>query len=89
MPDSDQTPALGFGLAGFMLALHSLGARVRQGEISMDQARETISRSRQLLTSPGGFPGDPAVARFAERALQMAEQLLTVAAAQTPPAGPR
>lgn len=86
MTDDDATAAAGFGLAGFLLSLNSLGQRVRAGELKMEDAADILARSQHFLTS-GMFPGDKKSAAFAGNALRLAEQMLTAATAQKPPTG--
>jgi hypothetical protein len=84
--NDDKVASNGFGLAGFLLALNSLGARVRNGEMTLTEAADIISRSRRFLVD--SFPGDARVASFAENALKLAEQMLSAASAQKPSGGP-
>jgi hypothetical protein len=58
---------------------------ISSGRISMAEAVEIISRARGFLTR---VPGDQAATSFAESVLKDAEQMLSTALAQTPPAGP-
>jgi hypothetical protein len=84
-PSDDKVASSGFGVVGFLLSLNSLGARVRNGEMTLTEVADIISRSRHFLDS---FPGDAKVASFAENALKLAEQMLSAASAQRPPGGP-
>jgi hypothetical protein len=82
--DNDSIAAAnGFGLAGFALTLHSLAQDVRSERISMAEAVGIISRARGFLAR---VPGDQAATSFAESVLKDAEQMLSAALAQTPPA---
>jgi hypothetical protein len=83
--DEGRTAAAGLGMAGFALALHSIGLDLRSGRISKADAIDIISRARGFLSR---VPGDEEVVSFAESALKDAEQVLSTALAQTPPAGP-
>jgi hypothetical protein len=81
--DNDSVAANGFGLAGFALALHSLAHDVRSGRITMAEAVEIMSRARGFLARA---PSEPTSTFFAENVLKDAEQMLSAALAQTPPA---
>jgi hypothetical protein len=81
----ERTAVAGFGMAGFALALQSIALDLRSGRISTADAVDIISRARGFLSR---VPGDRNVMSFAETALKDAEQMLSTALAQTPPAGP-
>lgn len=87
MDDEHLVTGAGFGLAGFLLSLNSLGAQIRKGEMTASEAADIISRSRRFVDG-NQFPGDPKIASFANEALKLAEQILSAASAQTPQKGP-
>jgi hypothetical protein len=85
MPNNPDTNAAeGFGLAGFLIARHTLGAQCQRREITGAEAASIIARSRHFLPQ---FPGDPKIAEFADRALGLAEQMLSTASARKPTEG--
>jgi hypothetical protein len=82
--DDSRIAIAGFGIAGFALALHSIASDVRSGRITMAEAVEIISHARGFLAR---VPGEQAATSFAKSVLKDAEQMLSAALAQTPPAG--
>jgi len=77
----------GLALASFLITVQTLGALVRNGQITMDGAREVITRSR-LSLEVLGFPGEPEVTQIALRRLGSVESLLALATAPLPPGKP-
>jgi hypothetical protein len=78
MSDQNQA-AFGFALAGFMLSMQSLAARVRTGEMKADDARDIVLRAATMPTD--AFPGGPGVVEFAHAMLGTAMKAIDEAAA--------
>lgn len=85
--EEQNAAASGFGLAGFLIQVNTLGALVRAGILQMSTAADILTRARSA-TERLGLPGDAMVQKYAHLALEQAEQVLRAAAAEKPQTGP-
>ena len=73
----------GFGLAGFLLSLHALAIKTREGDFTASEVAEILSRSRKFVDAQRDS-GNPQLVTTAIYALKMAEETLTAASTQRP-----
>jgi len=83
MNDENLSEDAGFGLVGFLLSLHSLAVKTREGDLTASEVAEILSRSRKFIDTHR-VSGNPQLVTTAVYALNMAEETLTAASIQRP-----
>ena len=93
MPDPKMPPppetAMGFAIASIVLSASVLGAAVKRGDTTIEEARGVISRAGKFLEMQrdDSGPEQKQVFAVAAQSLAIAEQFLSLSAAEKPPQG--
>ncbi len=76
--------AMGFGIAGMVLATSVLEAAIRRGDITAEDSRAVIGRARQFLEKTVGKSSseEKPVYQIAAESLRLAEEFLAMAAVE-------
>ncbi len=81
--------SFGLALASFSLAVQTIAAAVKRGDMTMADATALFGDARRTLHIAGQtFDCDPVVKQIAENALRIVERTTAAYSAETPPEGP-